>query len=363
MKFVVAGGGFAGLAAGLAVARAGHKAVVLERDLVGQHDAPEAFTVARHGIPHFFQPHAFLPRGLRELQALAPDVVEALEAAGADPQDLRDRLRGPAAPGDEELVWLWVRRPLIEWALRRAAADEPGIDLRPGASVTGLIQRGARAIAVGLDDGEALHGYVIVDALGRYRPPPDWPRAAAQPIDSGAIYYCRYFARADGVEHMDAPLLNPRGDLGYMGFNTFRGDNRTYAVIVLAPAADRALRVLRNEAAWMAACSMIRPLDVMTDPGYGRPITGVLPMGGLMNVDRTGDPGTRRLVAVGRRVLSHRPGVRLRAVVRPRASPGTRRGRGRRRPGRRRGALPVTRPRRGARAHALACETDDARAR
>src|SRR3954452_21169360 len=69
MKFVVAGGGFAGLAAGLAVARAGHQAVVLERDLVGQHDAPEAFTVARRGIPHFFQPHAFLPRGLRELEA------------------------------------------------------------------------------------------------------------------------------------------------------------------------------------------------------------------------------------------------------------------------------------------------------
>src|SRR3954449_8651321 len=153
MKFVVAGGGFAGLAAGLAVARAGHEAVVLERDLVGQHDAPEAFTVARRGIPHFFQPHAFLPRGLWELQALAPDVVEALEGAGADPQDLRDRLRGPAALGDEDLVWFWVRRPLIEWALRRAAADEPGIDLRPGASVTGLIQRGGRAIAVGLDDG------------------------------------------------------------------------------------------------------------------------------------------------------------------------------------------------------------------
>src|SRR3954471_3286277 len=171
MKFVVAGGGFAGLAAGLAVARAGHEAVVLERDLVGQHDAPEAFTVARHGIPHFFQPHAFLPRGRRELQALAPDVVEALEAAGADPQDLRDRLRGPAAPGDEELVWLWVRRPLIEWALRRAAADEPGIDLRPGASVTGLVQRRGRAIAVGLHDGEAVHGDVIVDALGRYRLP------------------------------------------------------------------------------------------------------------------------------------------------------------------------------------------------
>jgi 2-polyprenyl-6-methoxyphenol hydroxylase-like FAD-dependent oxidoreductase len=84
-----------------------------------------------------------------------------------------------------------------------------------------------------------------------------------------------------------------------MAFNTFRGDNRTYAVILLVPAADRALRVLRDEAAWMAACSVIRPLDVMTSPAYGRPITDVMPMGGLMNVDRTGDPPVTGLAAVG----------------------------------------------------------------
>jgi 2-polyprenyl-6-methoxyphenol hydroxylase-like FAD-dependent oxidoreductase len=84
-----------------------------------------------------------------------------------------------------------------------------------------------------------------------------------------------------------------------MGFNTFRGDNRTFAVIVLAPAADRALRVLRDEATWMRACSAIHPLDTMTSPEYGSPITDVMPMGGLMNVDRTGQPGVDGLVAVG----------------------------------------------------------------
>jgi 2-polyprenyl-6-methoxyphenol hydroxylase-like FAD-dependent oxidoreductase len=34
MRVVVAGGGVAGLAASLAIARAGHEAVVLERDVV-----------------------------------------------------------------------------------------------------------------------------------------------------------------------------------------------------------------------------------------------------------------------------------------------------------------------------------------
>jgi 2-polyprenyl-6-methoxyphenol hydroxylase-like FAD-dependent oxidoreductase len=303
MKFVVAGGGVAGLAASLALARAGHEVVVLERDVVDPGESPSgAFEVARRGIPHYFQPHAFLPRGRRLLSDWAPDVLGALTDAGADPQDVALKLQGPREPGDEDLVYLWVRRPVIEWALRRAAAAEPTVEIRAGVQVTGLLTRenGApRAVGLALDDGEAVHADVVVDALGRYRCPPGWPRAVGEPTDSGAIYYCRYFELAEGVEHLDAPILNPRGDLGYMGFNTFRGDNRTFAVIVLAPAADRELRVLRHEPAWRAACSAITPLDVMTSDDYARPITDVMPMGGLMNVDRTGDPAVSGIVAVG----------------------------------------------------------------
>jgi 2-polyprenyl-6-methoxyphenol hydroxylase-like FAD-dependent oxidoreductase len=303
MRFVVAGGGVAGLATALAVAREGHEAVVLERDPVEPGGPPESgFTVERDGIPHFFQPHAFLPRGRRLLSEWAPDVLDALLEAGADPQDLAEKLQGPRRPGDEDLVYLWVRRPVIEWALRRAAADEPSVEIRSSAHVAGLLTGGTgagRAIGVALEDGEEVRGDLVVDALGRYRCPPGWPRAAGEPTDSGAIYYCRYFELAPGAEHLDAPVLNPRGDLGYMGFNTFRGDNRTFAVILLVPAADHELRVLRHLPAWRAACAAITPLDAMTAPEHARPITDVMPMGGLMNVERTGDPGVEGIVAVG----------------------------------------------------------------
>src|SRR5687768_9354470 len=111
MKFVVAGGGVAGLASALAVARAGHDAVVIERDRVDPAGPPEsAFAVERAGIPHYFQPHAFLPRGRRLLREWAPDVLETLIDAGADQQDLAKQLSGPPEPGDEDLVYLWVRR-------------------------------------------------------------------------------------------------------------------------------------------------------------------------------------------------------------------------------------------------------------
>jgi 2-polyprenyl-6-methoxyphenol hydroxylase-like FAD-dependent oxidoreductase len=303
MKFIVAGGGVAGLATSLALARFGHQVVVLERDRVHPDGPPGgAFDIERRGIPHYFQPHAFLPRGRLLLADWAPDVLDTLLDAGADPQDLALKLEGPRQSDDADLVYLWVRRPIIEWALRRAAAAEPAVEIRAGVQVRGLLtsETGARrAAGVVVDGGDPVRGDAVVDALGRYRCPPGWPRAAAEPTDSGAIYYCRYFELADGVQHLDAPILNPRGDLGYMGFNTFRGDNRTFAVILLAPAADHELRMLRHEAAWRAACSAITPLDVMTSAHYARPITDVMPMGGLMNVDRTGDPGVLGIVAAG----------------------------------------------------------------
>jgi len=304
MRLVVAGGGVAGLAAALAVARAGHEAVLVERDVLDPWAPPQAaLAIERRGIPHYLQPHAFLPRGRRELSDWAPDVLTALADAGAHTQHLARRLRGPPQPGDEELVYLWVRRPIIEWALRRAVAAEPTVEIRAGVRVTGLLtedHNGARRVGgVVLDAGEPVVGDLVVDALGRYRSPPGWARAPGEPSDCGAIYYCRYFELREGVDYLDAPILNPRGDLGYMGFNTFRGDNRTYAVILLVPAGDHGLRILRQESAFRAACAAITPLDAMCSPDYGRPITDVMPMGGLMNVERTGDPLVPGVIAVG----------------------------------------------------------------
>jgi hypothetical protein len=77
---------------------------------------------------------------------------------------------------------------VIEWALRRAAAAEPSVELRAGVRVTGLLtsEDGApRATGVAVEGGDPVRGDLVVDALGRYRCPPGWPRAAGEPSPPG----------------------------------------------------------------------------------------------------------------------------------------------------------------------------------
>lgn len=81
----------------------------------------------------------------------------------------REPARPSTVPGDEDLVYLWVRRPLIEWALRRAACAEPGVQVGAGSTIAGVLKDSAgRAEGVALDGGEALRADVVVDARGRY---------------------------------------------------------------------------------------------------------------------------------------------------------------------------------------------------
>jgi len=135
----VLGAGIAGLAAAVALARNGHAVTLVERDAMDVGDALGSLDWERKGIPHFLQPHAFTPRGRKELRETLPDVFDDLMAAGAWDVDLRPKIRGgEPRPDDDELVFLAVRRPLIEWALRRAAVAEPGIRILAGTKAIGL---------------------------------------------------------------------------------------------------------------------------------------------------------------------------------------------------------------------------------
>ncbi len=288
-RVVVLGAGPAGLSAALALGREGHRVTLVERDHVGASSARDAFAWGRRGIPHFLQPHAFIPRGRNEMLEHFPDVYDTLIRAGAHEVDLRPKIPGPPAPGDEDLQFLGVRRPLIEWALRKAVLEQPQIEISSGVHVRGVRIESQRTVAVTVD-GASIDADIAIDAMGRQSPASGWlaeqeaQRPRRETSECGVIYYSRYYQVRSGCQLPGGPwLLGPRGDLGYMGYTTFPGDNGTLAAVLAVPTGTGELKIFKDERAFEAAVAHIPILRMWVDPGLVDPITPVLPMGGLQN--------------------------------------------------------------------------------
>jgi 2-polyprenyl-6-methoxyphenol hydroxylase-like FAD-dependent oxidoreductase len=311
LKIAVLGAGIAGLATALALSRDGVEIVLVERDEVSVGEPLDAPTWPRRGIPHFLQAHAFTSRGRLELKTQFPDVFQALLDAGADDIALWRRLSGEVMSEDEDLAMIGVRRPVIEWALRRAVLAEDGISVASGVQVVGLeadpsptpIVRGVRTNA------GRIEADLVVDAMGRRSPVPDWIESlggtpmAEESSDCGVIYYTRYYRVRDGATLPDGPWLpTPRADLGYGLFSSFPGDNGTFAGLIAIPPGDQDLKVLRHNAAFDAALPLMPSLYSWTNPDTSTPFTDVLPMGSLQNTLRTfvdGRPPAVGLVSLG----------------------------------------------------------------
>lgn len=295
LSVVVLGAGTAGLSASLALARDGHAVTLVERDPVAVGKPLTALSWPRQGISHFLQPHAFIPRGRKELLTSFPDVFAALLDAGAWDVDVRPKIRGDPRPEDEDFAYLAARRPLIEWVLRRAVLAEPGIRVMSDVRATGYEgDRGDPQRITGvLSTSGPIMGDLIVDAMGRRSPSSSWIASlGGRPMDErssdcGIIYYSRYYHLRDGANLPDGPWLpGPRGDLGYGAFTTFPGDNRTFAAVLAIPPHDRELKGLRHAAAFDAATATMPALHSWTNTDTAEPITDVLPMGSLQNTLR-----------------------------------------------------------------------------
>jgi 2-polyprenyl-6-methoxyphenol hydroxylase-like FAD-dependent oxidoreductase len=306
---VVLGGGVAGLAAALALARDGHAVTLVERDALDCGEPLDAVRWDRKGIPHFLQAHAFTPRGRRELRETFPDVFEALIGAGAWDLDLRPRIRGGTPRADDaDLAFLAIRRPLIEWALRRALLAERGIGVLAGTSATGLTATNGSDGPPTIDGVATTAGSIradlVIDAMGRRSPAHAWVAAAGgtpmdeRSTDCAIIYYTRYYRVHDGAglaETLSIP--GPRGDLGYGAFSTFPGDNGTFAALIAIPPGDQELKALRDVPAYDTATRMMPALHAWTNEDTSEPITDVLPMGSLRNTIRAAHD--ERLPAIG----------------------------------------------------------------
>lgn len=310
-EIAVVGGGMAGMLAALMLARDGHRVTVLERDDTDlPATADEAFDGwDRRGAPHARQSHALLARLRRILRHRAPDVLEALLAEGATELDIERILppdivdRAPR-PGDDDLVLLCCRRLTIEWVLRRAVTSEPGVTWRGGVAVDGLVADGTDVRGIRLADGTEVAADLVVVAGGRNSPVLDWIAALGGPdvpveeaTEAGIVYLSRFYRLREGNE---LPLLTKEGaggDLGYLAFAGFYGDNRTFSITFGVPTGDRELMRLRDEQAWEATIRTLTPLAPWTADGLAEPITGVESMARLRN-------RLRRFVVDGRPVVT-----------------------------------------------------------
>jgi len=316
-EVVIIGAGIAGLASALTLSRSGHHVTLVERDATPLPADPDgAFEWDRRGAPQVRHSHAFLARLRNLLRDRYPDVLEALFAAGATEMDFISML--PAGmdptrrPGDEDLVALACRRTTFEWVLRRIVLAEHGVELLDGHAVTALTSEPgshpAQVTGVVLDDGQQLDADLVVAAGGR--------RLSIDPLleplgitieerteDTGIVYFSRFFRLRPGAE--TPPQSGPiGGDLGYLKYAVFQGDNRTFSITLAIGTADGQLRrLLLDPDQFLQVAAALTATAPYVD-GRSEPITDVFVMAKLLNRRRDftstdGEPLVTGFSAVG----------------------------------------------------------------
>jgi 2-polyprenyl-6-methoxyphenol hydroxylase-like FAD-dependent oxidoreductase len=312
MQTVVIGAGPAGCAAALALSRRSHDVALIDRD-----ENPELFSATadqifdtwdRPTVGQFRQPHNLLGRGRAVLRDEFPDVYEALLMHGAG-EIRQDTFLGDAVrePGDDDLATIACRRPVIDAVLRSAVAAQHGVTFHNSA-VHGLrIAHGTHVTGVELAPGETIDADLVVDASGRNSSASRWlaDRGAVswreRTCDSKLLYYSRHY-RFRGEPPPYASILGgPRGDLGYLAYAVFIGDNRTFCLCIMTPSWEKDWRVVREPAAFERVARELPGMPSWLEAA--EPISSVLPMGQLRNTLREtsvhGAPLVTGLVPIG----------------------------------------------------------------
>jgi 2-polyprenyl-6-methoxyphenol hydroxylase-like FAD-dependent oxidoreductase len=208
----IIGASIGGLLAAAALSDRFDRVVLLERDGLADDDR------VRRGVPQSRHLHGLLSRGLDAMETLLPGLTDRMVEAGAPIGDLLEDFQWvadghllPRVPSG--LRGLSVTRPFLERHIRTRVAELPGVELRAGRTVTGLISapdNEARVVGVQTDAGDLTGADLVVDASGRGSRARRWlvalgyPEVEVETLDIDLTFVSRYF-KADGQE-LGAPL-------------------------------------------------------------------------------------------------------------------------------------------------------------
>ncbi len=314
-QILVIGAGMAGLCAALALAPQGRILTLLEKDAPPPTEgADEAFfDWSRRGVGHLRHSHAFLARLRNIIKDHHPALLRQLLDAGcreigfADmlPEKLKADYR--PSPGDEDMAVLTSRRTTLEWVIRGYVESLANVTLVNNAFVRGLIVEpaGEGQIRVVGAHGEASgvaaewRADLVIDAGGKTSSVIEHLIEAGCEVsedseDCGILYYTRHYRLREGMDEPPRTAAPATGDLGFIKYGLFPGDNRCFSITLAAPEIETDLRqaIVRPEV-FDRICAMFPGIAPWTDIARSEPISKVFGMGDLKSRWRSLAPADR----------------------------------------------------------------------
>jgi 2-polyprenyl-6-methoxyphenol hydroxylase-like FAD-dependent oxidoreductase len=297
VRTLIVGSGPTGLLLGAALARRGHQVTSVDRD-----HGPTGEAWVRRGVMQFEHAHGFRPQVPMTLEAEWPEALDSWRNLGARP------VEAPNPAGPPQVLGMLSRRSTFERALRHTAEKQPGLTLRTGHVDRLVFDRGQ--VVGARVDGSLVEADLVVDASGRSG---RLGRSSAQDGgpeldgDCGLAYVDRTYRLRPGAE--PGPMVSPIAYVAdFDGYQclVFLHEAGHFSVVLVRPTADAALKALRFETAFEAACRAIPALAEWTQPDRAQATSAVLVGGALRNVYRR-QAGTPGLVALGDSVATTTP--------------------------------------------------------
>ena len=173
---VVLGAGIGGLLAAGALSRVFERVVVIDRDQIPDRPVP------RVGVPQGPQVHAVMKRGELAIESILPGFRECLAEAGGTTLRLGLDFRVFEGGGWHQRRDLGITissqtRALLEQVIRRRLLANGNVILHQRRRFRGLVTN-AEGVVTGVtvegEDTENLPADLVIDAMGRASPVPDW---------------------------------------------------------------------------------------------------------------------------------------------------------------------------------------------